>query len=528
MRTGSVEPVYGTDKEILGYVRSDDSDIMLVLMNNSAADKSVTVNVAELGINAAELADVITGNSCSAAGGSVTVNVPAYNGVILTDKGHVKQVSVDEENLKPGFDPAYKIKAEERAVKVTGVSLKKTEITLQKGKTANISENVVVAPQNATNTAVKYKTSDKTVASVDKDGNVTANAKGTATITVTTKDGMFTSECKVTVGDQVQAAKIKLNKTKLSLKKGKTYTLKATVTPKDCTDKSVKWKSSKSSVVKVDANGKVTAKKAGTATITAATKNGLKATCKITVTDPATKVYLTPAMSIKKGSSVKLTASVFPKTTTDKLTWSTSNKKVVTVTKSGKIKGVKTGTATITVKTTSGKKATCKVTVVKSNKKSAGIKLSAKKLTLKQNATKQLKAALDKNATDKVTWSSSNKKVATVDKNGVVTAVKKGTVTITAKTSGGKKATCKVTVKVPATKVKLNKTKATVAKGRTLTLKATMTPSSSTDKLTWTSSNKKVATVDKNGKVKALKKGTATITVKTASGKKATCKITVK
>ena len=85
------------------------------------------------------------------------------------------------------------------------------------------------------------------------------------------------------------------------------------------------------------------------------------------------------------------------------------------------------------------------LSVVKSNKKSAGIKLSAKKLTLKQNATKQLKATLDKNATDKVTWSSSNKKVATVDKNGVVTAVKKGTVTITAKTSGGKKATCKVT-----------------------------------------------------------------------------------
>ena len=63
----------------------------------------------------------------------------------------------------------------------------------------------------------------------------------------------------------------------------------------------MKWKSSKSSVVKVDANGKVTAKKAGTATITATTKNGLKATCKITVTDPATKVYLTPAMSIQKG-----------------------------------------------------------------------------------------------------------------------------------------------------------------------------------------------------------------------------------
>ena len=86
--------------------------------------------------------------------------------------------------------------------------------------------------------------------------------------------------------------------------------------------------------------------------------------------------------------------------------------------------------------------------------------------------TKQLKATLDKNATDKVTWSSSNKKVATVDKNGVVTAVKKGTVTITAKTSGGKKATCKVTVKVPATKVKLNKTKDDCCKGQDSDLKS--------------------------------------------------------
>ena len=77
-------------------------------------------------------------------------------------------------------------------------------------------------------------------------------------------------------------------------------------------------------------------------------------------------------------------------------------------------------------------------------------------------------------------------------------------------------------------KVKLNKTKVTLAKGKTVTLKATVTPSSANEKLTWSSSNKKVATVSKKGKVKAIKKGTATITVKTSSGKKATCKVTVK
>ena len=247
-----------------------------------------------------------------------------------------------------------------------------------------------------------------------------------------------------------------------------------------------------------------------------------------TETVAAVKVYLTPALCIKKGSSTTLTASVFPKNTTDKITWSTSNKKVVTVTAKGKIKGIKKGTATITAKASNGKKAVCKVTVVTKNKKSTSVKLNVKSMTLNKGAYKQLKATITSKSTDKVTWNSSNKKVATVDKNGVVAGVKKGKATITAKTSSGKKATCKVTVKVPATKVTLNKTKATIVKGKTLTLKATVTPASSKETLTWSSSNKKVATVDGKGKVKALKKGKAVITVKTSNGKKATCNITVK
>ena len=244
----------------------------------------------------------------------------------------------------------------------------------------------------------------------------------------------------------------------------------------------------------------------------------------------AKKVYLTPSLCLKKGATAKLQATVFPKNMTDELSWSSSNKKVVSVSKTGKVKALKTGKATITVKAANGKKATCKVTVVKKNKKAASIKLNKKKLTLKRGGYTQLKATVTKNATDKITWKSSNKKVATVDKNGVVTGLKKGTATITVKTSGGKKATCKVTVKAAkqTVKVKLNKKKVTLAKGKTVTLKATVTPSSANEKLTWSSSNKKVATVSKKGKVKAIKKGTATITVKTSSGKKATCKVTVK
>jgi uncharacterized protein YjdB len=132
------------------------------------------------------------------------------------------------------------------------------------------------------------------------------------------------------------------------------------------------------------------------------------------------------------------------------------------------------------------------------------------------------------NTTDKLTWSSSNAKIASVDKNGTVKAVAPGTATITVKTTSGKTATFKVTVKVPATSVKLNKTSVTVNKGKTYTLQGTISPSNSTDTLTWSSSNSKVAKVSSKGVVTAVAKGTATITVKTTSGKKATCKVTVK
>ncbi len=191
----------------------------------------------------------------------------------------------------------------------------------------------------------------------------------------------------------------------------------------------------------------VTAKKTGTAVITAKTAGGLTAACKVTVVIPSTKVLTLPNICIVKGKTKTLSASVIPANSTDTLTWSSSKKKTVSVNKKGKIKGLKTGTAKITVKTESGKKATCKVTVVSKAKKAARVKLNKKKLTLKVGKVSQLKATMTAKSTDTLKFSSSKKKVAKVDKNGVVTALKKGTATITVKTSGGKKATCKITVK---------------------------------------------------------------------------------
>ncbi len=167
------------------------------------------------------------------------------------------------------------------------------------------------------------------------------------------------------------------------------------------------------------------------------------------------------------------------------------------------------------------------VTKVALNKKSADL-VKGKTLVLKA------KVSPSKAANRKVTWKSSNKKVATVDKNGKVTAVKAGKATITATASDGSKksASCKITVTNPVKvkSIKLDKTKISIKKEKTYTIKVKFTPKNATNKgLSYSSSNKKVASVDKNGKIKALKKGSAIITVTAKDGKKtAMCKVTVK
>ena len=237
-------------------------------------------------------------------------------------------------------------------------------------------------------------------------------------------------------------------------------------------------------------------------------------------------------LQLKPGESTVLSATISPTNALNKkVSWTSSNTKVASVDSKGKVTAKAAGTATITVKTADGNKtATCRVTVTVPV---TSVKLNKTGITLSKGKTFALTATISPaNASNKkVTWTSSNTKAATVDAKGKITAKGKGSATITVTTADGKKkATCKVTVTVPVSSVKLNKTVLTLDKGKTSTLTATVSPSDASNrKVTWTSSNAKVATVDSNGKVTAKGKGTATITVKTADGNKtATCKVTVK
>ncbi|MGM9743656.1 MAG: Ig domain-containing protein, partial [Candidatus Cryptobacteroides sp.] len=337
------------------------------------------------------------------------------------------------------------------------------------GETMTLS--ATVNPSNASDKTVTWYSSDASVATVE-DGKVTAIKIGTATIKA--KAGDKTATCSITIVP-TEVFSITLDKSSASLKVGETVTLIATVGPEDATDKTVTWTTSDATVATVS-NGVVTAKKLGTATITA--KAGEKtATCSITVIPtPVTSVTLSnTSASLKVGETVTLSATVNPSDVTDKtVTWTTSDATVATVS-NGVVTAKKIGTATITAKA-GDKTATCSITVIPTPVTS--VTLSKTSASLKVGETVTLTATVGPDdATDKtVTWTISDATVATVS-NGVVTAKKMGTATITAK-AGEKTATCTITViPTPVTSVTLSKTTASLKVGETVTLAATVNPS---------------------------------------------------
>lgn len=406
------------------------------------------------------------------------------------------------------------VKVSTKVVPVTSIALDKTSLSMKVGETETIT--ATVNPDNATDKSVTWGSSDVSVATV-ADGRVTAKKSGEATITA--KSGSCIAECKVTI--TVSTETVTLDKTTLSLAVGESVQLTATVKPDDATDKNVSWTSSDESVVKVD-NGKVTAVNAGKAIIIAKC-GGKTAECAVTVTVPTGSVTLDKtSLSLAVGETAQLTATVKPDDATDKnVAWTSSDASVAKV-DNGKVTAVNAGKATITAKC-GGKTAECAVIVTVPT---GSVTLDKTSLSLAVGETAQLTATVNPDdATDKnVAWASSDESVAKVA-NGKVTAIKAGNATVTAQ-CGGKTAKCIVTVIVPVTSVTLDKSSLILAVGETSVLTATVKPDNATDKtISWSSSDPSVVKVD-NGKLTALKVGTAVVSV-IAANFSASCSVMV-
>lgn len=420
-----------------------------------------------------------------------------------------------------------------KPIQVNLITLDYYERTLYVGSTCKLTHTI--QPKDATNQNVVWTSNNPGVASVDNDGTVTARAKGTAQITVTSLDSRrLSATCRIQViqSGNVAVSGIALNSSSLNLSPGQSSTLSYSIYPSNATNKSVTWSSSNTNVATVNASGTVTAKSAGNATITVKTVDGgYSSTCKVTVAGSnvrVTGISVSPtSISMAPSTTKTLSYSIYPSNASNKnVTWSSSNATVASVTSIGTVVAKKSGTATITVKTDDGGyTATCKVTVTSSGDGVAvtGISLNKRSLKMTVGETYQLVGTITpSNASNKIIiWSTRNKNVADVDDNGKVTATGNGSTTITAKTDdGGFTATCSISVeKIAVTGVSLNVTSITLRVGSSYTLTPIFTPSNASNKgVYWVSNRSKVATVDDNGKVTALSTGTATITVHTKEG----------
>jgi len=348
--------------------------------------------------------------------------------------------------------------------KVTDVSLDPTEAQMHIGETLQLEETVI--PKNADNQNVTWTSSNEAVASVDEDGLVTAEDAGTAIITVTTEDGGKTAQCTITVL-KIPVTGVSLNHTTAELRVKKTLQLTETVTPENADNKDVTWSSSNEAVASVNENGLVTAKNAGTATITVTTEDGGKtAECAITVEAvPVQQIKLEPvSTTLPLGKTLALKSQVLPENATNPgITWTSSEPSIASVDADGTVKALKTGTVTITAAAVdgSGITGTSEITVIVIPV--TGIKLNRTTASIQDDGTMTLHAeVLPADATYKtITWRSDNPQVAAVDAKGKVTAVKTGTARIIATSADGKKqAVCTVTVTPPdkaANAVALNK-----------------------------------------------------------------------
>ena len=289
----------------------------------------------------------------------------------------------------------------------------------------------------------------------------------------------------------------------------------------------VTYASSKPKIVAADGNGVVTARKRGTAVVTVYLGGVPLAACTVTVLKAPKKLtFPEKKLVVISKDQVRPFAVTLPKGSAGAVTYASDNPGVMAVDGAGNLYGVSGGTATVTATAYNGKSARCAVRVLGGPAPST-VWMDPTSLLIPAKGTAQLYVGFDPGCDALLTFATSNKKVATVNENGLVTAKKAGTATITATTHNGLTASCAVQVYILPKKVSLNSRKVTLHVNDGFQLTATLTKNSIAD-ISWASDNPNVAAVDQSGLVVALNPGTANVTVTTSNGKKATCKVTVK
>ena len=337
------------------------------------------------------------------------------------------------------------------------------------------------------------------------------------------------------------ATGIQLSATALNVGVKETFQLVVTPLPAGAALPAVTWRSDNEKFVRVDQNGAVTGVKVGSANVYAKFEGGQEVACAVTVLKGPRKLVLnkTNLTLGGDGMNAQLSFTMPSGYASNTFTWSSSNPKVATVDQNGLVTTVGAGKATIMVKAFNGKGGKCKITVL-NPPTSIAFPTETFSIALKQTVRLEPTVTFStkkKKADAAITYaiSPNSRDAGCVSLNaatGEITGVRKGSAIITATTYNGKTATLPVTVAAAPTAISLSQSDVYIGAGNVYSgLLANLTaPTGETDvanTVVWTSSNKKVATVDANGIITGHKKGSCVITATTITGLKDTCKVYV-
>ena len=420
------------------------------------------------------------------------------------DEGYVMGVSGGSATItiNTNAGPSATVYVTVESVDPSSVSIP-SSLTAYVGETSSLSATLY--PSNA-QTTLSWYSANSNIASVSSSGVVTGKAEGSTTIYAKTSNGLYSNDCNVTVKYR-KPSSVSLSSSTLYVPIGQTKSLTASVSPSNA-KYTLTWTSSNEDVASVSSSGVVTAKKAGSATITVRTDNGYSATCRVTVPPMPESVSTSSKVSIPYKGTRKLQAQVLPTDAYVSLSWSSDDASVAWVDANGKVTAVGVGATDVTVTTSNGLKATCRVEVTKPDYNFIvwthdGEKITfsldnhpvvtrsdeqlvvttantiveypseqVHKFTMEDNTVEALPASIvlpeaitlaykeqttleytlqpeDYDIETTLTWSSDNAEVARVDNHGTVTACGAGEATITVKARNGRSASCRVEVPVP-------------------------------------------------------------------------------
>ena len=433
-----------------------------------------------------------------------------------------KNQSSKSSNSNTSSKTNVEIKNEEKIIEVRYIKLSTSNVELDLSVINTKKLDVTITPENATDKKITWLSENEEIAKVNQDGTIIAVSNGQTNIIA--RSGKKEAKCKVKVITTATGMKLDKTKIKLDITTNKQEQIIAEVEPETATNYKITWSSEDTKIARVDSNGKITGASNGKTKIIA-TMGNIKKECEVVVeTSPKSLLFNKKniELDINQNNQEKIKTKITPSTSSyTKVKWKSSNTKVATVDRTGKVTAVGEGIAKITAEI-EGKediKNTVKV-IVDSSVSNIGISKKNMDLDLLESTTAKIEAKLKNGEVYKnVKWTSSNEKIAKVEGDGLkakITGLNAGETAINVNIDG-KSSICYVDVKKGKLELtKTNNNKLELGGNNKTTIK--ICNEKNAENVKFISSDSTIANVDNNGLVEGLNTGRAIITVETDKG----------